>query len=194
MQRIRILLVATAAFAATFATACDAQPPLHGQSVGEPMAAAPLRATGAAGRPYALASEKGRLVLLYFGYTHCPDSCPTTLADWARARRALGDKADGVRFVFVSVDPERDTPAVVRAWVRQFDTTFVGVAPTQPELEAIEKGWGITAYKEDTGNPKGYAVAHPAQAFFLDRAGRVRMIYPPGTKPADIAADLKRLF
>jgi protein SCO1/2 len=196
-RRIRTLcsLAGALALAALAAVAaCRAAPPLHGTSVGDPLPAAPLRAAGADGRSYDLASEKGHLVLLYFGYTHCPDICPATLADWARARRALGPKAEAVRFIFVSVDPERDTPAIALAYARQFDSTFVGIAPTAVELEAVKKAWGIAAFKEPTGTEGGYGVAHPAQAFLLDREGRVTLMYPPGTKAEDLASDIRRVL
>jgi len=193
-RRNRSLLALAGTLALATLAACGAAPPpLHGTSVGEPLPAAPLRATGADGRLYELAAERGHLVLLYFGYTHCPDICPATLADWARARRALGKKADAVRFVFVSVDPERDTPAVALAYARQFDSTFVGIAPTAAELEVIKKAWGIAAFKEPTGTEGAYGVVHPAQAFLLDREGRVTLVYPPGTKVDDLTSDLGQL-
>jgi protein SCO1/2 len=190
---MRTLCSLAGALALTILVGCRAAPPLHGTTVGDPLPAAPLHAVGADGRPYELASEKGHLVLLYFGYTHCPDICPATLADWARARRALGPKAGAVRFVFVSVDPERDTPAIVLAYARQFDSTFVGIAPTAIELETIKKAWGIAAFKEPTGTEGGYGVAHPAQAFLLDREGRVTLMYPPGTRAEELASDLVRI-
>lgn len=193
-HRNHTLRALAAALAIAALAACGAPPALHGTSVGEPLPAAPLIATGADGNRYELASEKGRFVLLFFGYTHCPDVCPATLADWARAKRALGNKADAVRFVFVSVDPERDTPAVALAYARQFDSTFVGIAPAITELDAIKKGWGIAAFKEPTGTEGGYGIAHPAQAFLLDRQGRVTLVYPPGTKVDDLVSDLKQLL
>src|SRR5450759_258239 len=95
-------------------------------------------AATSSGRPYELAADTGKLVLLYFGYTHCPDYCPMMLTDWARVKRDLGAKADGIRFVFVSVDPDRDTPQLTERFVRDFDPSFIGLAPTVTELETIK--------------------------------------------------------
>jgi protein SCO1/2 len=120
------------------------------------------------------------------------------LTDWKRVKRDLGTKADGMRFVFVSVDPERDTPQLTESYVRGFDSSFVGLAPAAKELEAIKRAWEITAYREESRSPGRspgtYGVAHPAHAFLLDRAGRIRVMYPPETRWQDLAADLRRML
>ena len=197
-RRIRSLFAPTAAIVGvislTTLAGCGTPPPMHGVGVGELLPAAPLVATRADGGRWELAAEKGHFVLLYFGYTHCPDMCPATLADWARAKRALGKQAVAVHFVFVSVDPERDTPAAALAYARQFDSTFVGLAPTAAQFDAITQAWGIAAVKEPAGTDGNYGIAHPAQAFLVDREGRVKLMYPPGTKAADLASDLRQLF
>ncbi len=178
------------------ATSCRATPP-HGVVIDAPRPAAPLVVTTSSGLPYELAADTGKLVLLYFGYTHCPDYCPMMLTDWARVRRDLDAKADGIRFVFVSVDPDRDTPQLAEQFVHGFDPSFIGLAPTVSELETIKRAWEITAYKEESASPgrspERYSVAHPANAFLLDRAGRVRVLYPPETRWQDLAADLRRM-
>jgi protein SCO1/2 len=145
---------------------------------------------------YDLDKERGaRAVLLYFGYTHCPDICPATLADWARAKRTLGSGADGVRFVFVSVDPERDTPQVVREYAHQFDPAFVGLSPTLAQLDSLKTAWGFAVMRDSTPEMKTgeYGVTHPAGTFLIDRTGKIREIFPPQTKPDDMAADLRRI-
>lgn len=163
-----------------------------------PRPAAPLVVTMSTGRPYELVADTGKLVLLYFGYTHCPDYCPMMLTDWARVKRDLGAKADGMRFVFVSVDPDRDTPQLTERFAHEFDPSFIGLAPTMTELETIKRAWEITFYKEESASPGRspgqYSVAHPSNAYLLDRAGRVRVLYPPETKWQDLAADLRRMF
>jgi protein SCO1/2 len=172
--------------------------PLHGVVNDDPRPAAPLVVATSGGRPYELVADTGKLVLLYFGYTHCPDYCPMVLTDWARVKRDLGTKADQIRFVFVSVDPERDTPAVTESYVRKFDASFIGLAPGAPELEDIKRAWGISAYKELSKSPgrsaDRYYVAHPAQTFLLDRSGRIHVMYPPETRWQDLAADLRRML
>ena len=117
-----------------------AERPWHGivRSPADPAPALVL--AGAADRPVTrlrLDSLRGEVVVLYFGYTHCPDVCPTTLADWARAKRALGADTTGIRWIFVSVDPTRDSPAEAHGYARQFDPAFMGTAPTDAELALL---------------------------------------------------------
>ena len=193
-QRLWCLLPAALSLAAL---SCR-EVPLHGVVSDDPRPAAPLVIPTASGRAYELAADTGKIVLLYFGYTHCPDYCPMVLTDWSRVKRDLGAKADGIRFVFVSVDPERDTPELTESYVRKFDASFVGLAPSVAELETIKQAWGIAAYKELSKSPgrspDQYFVVHPAQAFLLDRAGRIHVMYPPETRWHDLAADLRKML
>jgi protein SCO1/2 len=195
-KRLFRILPAAAAVAVA-ATSCRATPP-HGVVIDAPRPAAPLVVSMLTGRPYELAADTGKFVLLYFGYTHCPDYCPMMLTDWARVSRDLGAKAKGIRFVFVSVDPDRDTPQLTERFVHDFDPSFIGLAPTVTELETIKRAWEITTYKEESASPgrspERYSVAHPANAFLLDRSGRVRVLYPPETRWQDLAADLRRML
>lgn len=140
-----------------------------------------------------LDSLRGNVVLLYFGYTHCPDVCPTTLADWGRAKRVLGADTTGIRWIFVSVDPTRDTPAEAHGYARQFDPAFIGTAPTDAELARLLVDWSIAAYPEGDPRTPDYTVAHPAHAFVVDAQGRFRLMIPPGVRADDIADDLRRL-
>lgn len=188
--RLALSLLASVALAA-----CHEPNPTHGVSMGDPQPAAPLKLSAANGTPFELSAEKGKTVLIYFGYTHCPDACPTTLSDWAKARRALGPLASKVRFVFVAVDPERDTPQVAHDYVMRFDSAFVGLAANVEELEQIKTAWGFATGKEEMPGMAhdSYGVMHPAQSFVVDAKGKLIMLFPPGTKAADIASDLKEL-
>ncbi|MCC7194489.1 MAG: SCO family protein [Gemmatimonadaceae bacterium] len=169
--------------------------PLHGYVFDPPRDAPALQILDADGTLYDLASERGkRTVVLFFGYTHCPDVCPTTLAAWASARRELGGAEKGVRWLFVSVDPERDTPQVAQGYARQFDPTFVGLSPTVEQLEALQKTWGFRVMRED--DPKGagsYTVMHPARTYVIDRAGRIRELLSQNTAASDIAMDVRQI-
>ena len=153
-----------------------------------------LSFTAADGQRFDLAAEKGNVVLVYFGYTHCPDVCPTTLSDWARAKRALGADTTRLRFVFISMDPDRDTPTLTQAYAKQFDPSFVGVTGTDAELDALKKRWSIAAYPE--GDPRSgiYTVAHPAHTFVMDRQGRLRILFEPGVRGEELAKDLRKLL
>jgi protein SCO1/2 len=144
-----------------------------------------------------LGAEKGRTVFVYFGYTHCPDVCPATLADFARARRTLPAKLrNAMRLVFVSVDPERDTPAATEKYVWQFDSTFVALVPSVAQLDSIKTAWGFAMERDSMPGMKHeeYGIAHPAGVFMVDREGRVRMVFGPAMKPEDLAADLRRIL
>jgi protein SCO1/2 len=169
---------------------------MHGVTMDEALAAPALRLADADGKVFDLAAERGHTVVLFFGYAHCPDICPTTLADWARTKALLGAKGAGIRFVFVSVDPGRDSAAAVRKFVQQFDSSFVGLATTTAQLDTISRAWGFTVTRESMAGMTGiggYGVSHPAQAFIVRRDGKVPMIFPPGLTPAEMASDLRQL-
>lgn len=176
--------------------AACAERPWHGIVLDPASAAPPLALAGAMGRTetrLSLADWKGQVVLVYFGYTHCPDVCPTTLSDWARAKRALGADTAGVRYAFVSVDPQRDTPEIAAAYATQFDPSFAGFAPSETELAMLLRDWGIAAYPEGDPRNGDYSVAHPAHTFVVDGEGRLRLMIPPGVRGEDLAEDLRRL-
>ena len=189
MNGLPLILIA----AATVASGCR-EATLHGMVLDPPQEAPVVRVAGADGVIFDLDKERGaHSVMMYFGYTHCPDVCPATLADWARVKKALGSAADGVRFVFVSVDPDRDTPQVARAYAQQFDVSFIGLAPTPMQVDSLKAAWGFAVMRDSTPDMKKgeYGVTHPAGSFAIDRAGRIREIFPPETKADDIAADLR---
>lgn len=191
MLRQSLLLVSLA----LGAVACRERP-WHGITMDPAMPAPALTVAGSADDPVtqvSLAAFHGDVVLLYFGYTHCPDVCPTTLADWARAKRALGADTLGVRWVFLSVDPTRDTPVAARAYAAQFDPTFRGSAVSEAELAPVLKDWAIAAYPEGDPRTPDYTVAHPAHTFVVDAEGRLRLMIPPGVRGEQIAEDLRRL-
>ena len=121
-----------------------------------------------------MVQQRGRVVVLFFGYTHCPDVCPTTLSDFARVRARLGPRAERVRFVFISVDPARDTPEDALRYARAFDSTFVGLSTDSASLAPIMRGFGVGAYREPGGDARNYAVAHTASVFIVDPEGRQR--------------------
>jgi len=132
--------------------------------------------------------------MVFFGYTNCPDVCPTTLSDWTRVKTALGDDAERVHFVFVSVDPERDTPAVAQRYAAQFDPTFRGVSGDAATTTAIQKAFGVASAKQPSASAQGYLVGHPAQTFLMDDQGQVRVRYAFGAGWDLMAADLKQLL
>jgi protein SCO1/2 len=176
------------------AASCSDGAPPRGIVIDDPLPAAPLALARHDGTAFTLADQRGKVVALYFGYTHCPDVCPTTLSDWARARQALGRRAERMSWVFVSLDPERDTPEDASVYARQFDSTFVGLSGSEATIDSLKHAWGIAAWKEGDVTGNAYAVAHPAQTFVVDREGRLAMFLEPGVPGAEMARSLRRLF
>uniref|UniRef100_UPI0037BF4333 SCO family protein n=1 Tax=Gemmatimonas sp. TaxID=1962908 RepID=UPI0037BF4333 len=140
------------------------------------------------------APEPGRPMVLFFGYTHCPDVCPTTLVDWKRVRATLGDDAKSVRFVFVTVDPDRDTPAVAERYARMYDPSFEGVSGDAITTSRMMDAFGVAAAREPGTNATGYLVSHSSQVFLVDSHGKLVALYPFGTGWDALAADLERLL
>lgn len=190
--RLRVLRV-TAAALLVLVSGCDREP-MRGIALEPPKDAPPLYLADASGQRFDLDAQRGSVVMIFFGYTHCPDVCPTTLSDWVHTRRALGDDANKVQFVFVSVDPQRDTPEIARRYVLQFDSTFVGLSGSEAEIETLKASWSIAAYPEGDARLPSYTVAHPAYTFLVDRQGRLRYLYEPGVRGEELARDLRKLL
>jgi protein SCO1/2 len=135
----------------------------------------------------------GKVLLLYFGYTHCPDVCPTTLSRLHRAVETLGDGAGDVRILFVSVDPARDKAAELKRYARVFGPEVVGLLGTQDELQALTKRYRAT-YGYGKPNSQGdYEVSHSSAVYIFDRQGRARLLARPDDDPVAIGKDLARL-
>jgi protein SCO1/2 len=142
-----------------------------------------------------LADFRGKVVVLFFGYTHCPDVCPTTLSDMATALKLLTpDEARQVQVLFVTVDPERDTAKMLREYVPYFYPTFLGLYGTPEETSAVAREFHIFYQKHAAPGPIGYLVDHTAGSYVFDRKGRLRLFLPYAQPPADIAHDLKLLL
>ncbi len=176
--------------------ACAATPDFNGIVLDPPEAAPPLQLADSAGVPFDLAADKGKVALVFFGYTHCPDVCPTTLVDWRHVADSLGSNAGKVRFIFVSVDPDRDTPAIVQRYAARFSPTFIGLTGTSAQIDAIKAAWKIASYRDGvpSDTATAYTVTHPSQVFVVDRDGKLRLMHRQGLTPAQIIADIKALL
>jgi len=149
--------------------------------------------TDDAGRTVHAADYRGEVVLLFFGYTHCPDVCPTTLARLAQAIKLMGDDGRKVRILFVTVDPARDPPALLRGYVRAFSPQAIGLRGSQAQLDALTKRYRV-AYSHDAPDAHGnYAVSHSSAVFAFDAEGRARLVIASALGAQEIATDLKRL-
>ncbi len=189
VRRCCALLVGAVSLAA-----CDLGGGFKGMAVDPPRAMPVFAFTRADGSTFRTSPEPGRLIVLFFGYTHCPDVCPTTLADWKRVRAKLGDEAKAVRFVFVTVDPDRDTPAVAERYARMYDASFEGVSGDAITTSRMMDAFGVAAAREPGTNATGYLVSHSSQVFLVDSHGRLVALYPFGTGWDALAADLEQLL
>ena len=141
-----------------------------------------------------LSDSNGKMRVIFFGYTSCPDVCPTTLADLARMLKLMGSQADQVQVLFISVDPEKDTPQLIKGYLSQFDSRMIGVSGTLDDIHTTAREYNIFFEKKPTSYPGGYTIDHTAIIFLIDPAGNLRMIFPYGTKPPDMAADISYLL
>ena len=151
--------------------------------------------TNAENTPSSLGDFQGRYVLLTFGFTHCPDVCPLTLNDFQRVQSQLGAKADYVRFVFISVDGKRDTPATLRQYFafRQL-SDIIALTGDEKHVRALGAPFGLAFEKSDQDDSGGYQVNHTAGSFLLDKQGRWITRYQFGVPPDRIASDLMDLL
>jgi len=136
---------------------------------------------------------KDQVTLVFFGFTRCPDVCPSTLMRLRQVRDALGADADKLQVLLVSVDPERDTPDRLEAYVKNFDPSFIGLRPEPAELEKVVKAFHAIAVKVPTADGKDYTVDHSATIYVYDRRNQLRLIAQPDIAIDALATDLRRL-
>jgi protein SCO1/2 len=153
-----------------------------------------LDLTDHTGRARHLEDFRGKAVVLFFGYTHCPDVCPTTLAQTAQALKTLGADADKVQVLFVTVDPERDTPQVLAKYVTAFDPRFIGLYGDAEATRRAAKEFKIFYEKGAGGAPGSYSMDHSAQSYVIDPQGRLRLLVRPERIAEDLPADLRTLL
>jgi protein SCO1/2 len=132
----------------------------------------PFKLTDHNGKPITDADLKGKPFLVFFGYTHCPDVCPTTLFEVSEVMRALGKDADRTKALFISVDPERDPPAVLKDYLSSFDPHLIGATGDEAALAAVEKTYRVYAKKVPTGKDGDYSMDHSAIVYLMDKNGR----------------------
>ncbi len=146
------------------------------------------------GKTRTLADYKGKAVVMFFGYTQCPDVCPTTLSTLAEAMKALGPEADRVQVLFVTVDPDRDTQALLAEYVPAFDKRFVGLRGDAAATEKVAKEYKVIYQKQPGATPDTYTVDHSAGVYVYDPQGRLRLYMSHGQSPQIYAHDLRELL
>ena len=178
---ILVLLVGVAAvFAVTN------KPSFKGSLISPPWTAPEIKLTDHNRQPFTLTDQRGKVVLLYFGYVNCPDECPLTMAHIKLARESLGDRAKDVQVVMVSTDPARDTPQALKTFMEHFDPAFLGLTGTQAELQKAWTDYGVAV--EDGGE------THSTFLYVIDPKGNVRETFLPDSEPNDIAQDIGLLL
>ena len=159
-----------------------------------PRAAPQIGVMATDGKVFRMADHKGKVVVLEFGYTTCQDVCPVSLAALVQARQQLGKDAAKLQVVFVSVDPARDTLPKLKAYLKQFDPSFIGITGTQAEVDKVLKDYGISASKRPVGDGGDYLMGHSSYLYFVDPRGMLRSMMPFGRPAADLAHDTRVLI
>lgn len=193
MKRV---LLAACAFVATLGMAIAATPGLKSGAFDPARVAPEFALNGSDGKQLTLARFRGKLVVLEFGYTSCPDVCPVTLATLAQARKKLGAAAERVQVIFVTVDPERDTPGLLRRYLAAFDSSFIGASGTPQQLARVRQDYGITVTDKTMakGSKTAYSLGHSSSLYLVDPQGRLRAMAPYGSSADDLAHDMRLLL
>ncbi len=189
-----------AAGAALFLAGCDklatptAKPQFQGVDITGAEYARTLSLPDQDGKPRTLADFKGKITVVFFGYTQCPDVCPTTMAELAQVKKSLGKDGDRIQGVFVTVDPERDTPELLKTYVTAFDPTFVALRGTPEQTIAAAKEFKVFFAKVPGKTPGSYTMDHTAGSYVLDENGKVRLFVRYGAPADALTSDLKMLL
>ncbi|MBX0326632.1 SCO family protein [Oscillochloris sp. ZM17-4] len=208
MPRIRLALLALLALllsacatsatptAPTAAGSVDSDLPTAGTEITPPKELTDFTLPSSeGGAPLSLSDLRGKPILLYFGYTFCPDVCPTTMSEFIRVKQDLGDQADQLTVLMVSVDPDRDTPEVMDRYMKAFDPSFIGMSGDDATLRKIGGEYGIYYKRHNVeGSSAAYLVDHSAATYLIDTQGRLRMVYSYGTPHTVMAPDVQRLI
>lgn len=173
-----------------------AEPPsFRGTSYAEPFpSATEIELTKSDGTVFRLSEQTGKIHLIFFGYTSCPDFCPTTLAEMKLLTDDLGSDAENVQVLFITVDPEKDTPERIQEYVSRFNTNFIGLSGTQAELQPIWQGYGIFREVTNQSTALGTVINHTVRLYLVDLEGNLRLSYAYGTPYTDVVADIELLL
>ncbi|MFQ5419826.1 MAG: SCO family protein [Anaerolineae bacterium] len=166
---------------------------LHGTTLNPPIPAPDVTLTAVSGDAH-LSDFQGEIMLIYFGYTYCPDICPATLSDLAKVQRAADDDGGDLQVVMITIDPERDTPAALADYVAHFHPSFVGLSGTQEQIAAAAAAYGIYYAKQSASSEVSYLMDHTSSVLLVDGQGQTRAIYSFGTSPQEILADVQALL
>ena len=198
-RRFALELIAGGAFltsAGGLLTACQPdKPQFRGIDITGADYAQGFQLTDFDGKPRSLADFKGKVVVVFFGYTQCPDVCPTTMGEMAQVKKLLGPEGDKLQVLFISIDPERDTPEVLKAYMASFDPGFLGLYAASPDaLAQLAKDFKVYYKKVDGKTPTSYTMDHTAASFVYDPQGRLRLYSRYGSGAEAMADDVRLLL
>ncbi len=191
---IRTLLLIFSLLALAACSEGPSKPPFHGTDITGADYARGFALTDHTGQSRTLADYRGKAVSIFFGYTQCPDVCPTTLSTMAEVMQQLGGEADRLQVLFVTVDPERDTPALLAEYVPLFDPRFVGLYGDAGTTARVAKDFRVFYRKAGDTSGSTYTVDHSAGTYVFDPEGRLRLYFKHGEQADRIAADVRRLL
>jgi protein SCO1/2 len=202
MKNLRILLIAGGVLLMGVSVfflgqqVFESQQRFHGSVIGTPAPQAmDFSLQQPDGTPFHLAEQRGKVVLIYLGYTNCPDFCPATMGKYSQIREELGPDADQVAFVFITVDPERDSPEAIAAYMDRFDPSFIGLTGSPEELQKVWNGYGVgTPYRQEVESALGYVIAHSTRIWVIDQEGDLRITFPFEMSAADMTHDVQLLL
>ena len=188
------ICVALAGAMATFAACTPQQPVFSSVDVTGAEYARGFELTDHNGQVRRLSDFAGKVVVLFFGYTQCPDVCPSTLSELAEVKKALGKDGERLQGLFVTVDPERDTPELLKAYMANFDPSFVALRSTPDQLTALAKDYKIYFKKVEGKTPTSYSMDHSAGSYVYDTQGRLRLFTRYGSGPKPLTEDIRLLL
>ena len=174
-------------------TACEPQPKFVNTDVTGAAMYADFQLTDHTGKVRTMTDFKGKVVALFFGFTHCPDACPTALSEWKQIMVQLGPQAEQLQVLFVTVDPERDTQALLAAYVPAFDPRFLGLRGGEAATKKLAQDMKVFYQKVPGTQPDNYTIDHTAGSYIFDKTGQVRLFAKHG-KPNDLLGDVKQLL
>ncbi|TAL26272.1 MAG: SCO family protein [Aquabacterium sp.] len=197
LTRRRLLQAAAGAAVVPALAACDrlrpSQQPFHSVDITGAQHAQGLHLPDADGRMRSLADFKGKVVVVFFGYVHCPDVCPMTMGELVQVKRQLGADGDRIQGIFVTVDPVRDTPEVLKPYVTSFDPSFIALRGSKEQTDAATRDFKVFVEQVPGRKPGEYTVNHTAGSFIFDGQGRIRLFTRYGMPQAELTEDLRRL-
>jgi protein SCO1/2 len=194
MNSLRLWPGLLLAFALAGCDVAGRDQPFNGVDLTGASYASKLALTDQNGQPRTLGDFKGKVTVVFFGYTQCPDVCPATMAELAEVKRSLGQDGDRLQGVFVTIDPERDSAALLKSYMAGFDPSFVALRGTPQQTQAVAKEFKVFYAKVPGADANSYTMDHSAGAYVFDPAGHIRLFERYNTPPQALAEDIKRLL